>query len=219
MTLAVCYILLGTVPDASFLSYLGTVLSPDGSCDRELSRRIGAAKADFLALHRVWTQSAMTRVKKLALFSSLIESKLFYSLSSLCLTAAQLRRLDGFQNRCVRKIFGIPPAFVSRISNHSVLQQACHPAASLTLRKRSLIFFGKVLRAPEGHPLRLACFIPGTLWPATEQFVRRVGRPRKEWTKEALAESVRLFGSLDAACTAAQDKFEWDRQIQQRLVS
>ena len=207
------------VVSSEHMGYLGTVLAPDGTNDRELSRRIGVAKADFVALSRVWSQSALTRAKKLHIFSALVESKLFYSLASMCLTVAQQRRLDGFQNRCVRKILGIKPAFISRVSNKCVLQQALHPSATQILRIRRLQMFGQILRAPPAHPMRRACFINNTLWPVTEQFVRRVGRPRKEWVKELVADCSKLFGSLESSVALAQDKVSWNRLVRQKVLS
>ena len=92
-----------------------------------------------------------------------------------------------------------------------------HRTATCLLSKRRLQFFGNVLRVPSGHPLRDACFIPHTLTPVTEQYVRRVGRPSKEWVKETIAEASMLFGSMQqvgalGACSgiwnaALSDKF------------
>ena len=98
--------------------------------------------------------------------------------------------MNGFQNRCVRRIIGVTPAVISRVSNADVLQKARHRQLTLTLRKRRLQLFGKVLRSPEGHPLRVVSLIPRTLEPATNRYVRRVGRPRREWVPEAVRECM-----------------------------
>ena len=74
---------------------------------REVARKIGAATADFHALDKVWKHSCISRARKLELYVSLIESKLRYALSSAWLLKADLRRLDGFQARCLRKILGV----------------------------------------------------------------------------------------------------------------
>ena len=94
------------------MSYLGTIVNHDGLPGHELNRRIGLAKADFLTFSTVWKQSGLTRKRKLDIYISLVESKLLYSLGSLCLSAAEKRRFDGFQCRCLRKIMGIPSAFL-----------------------------------------------------------------------------------------------------------
>ena len=112
------------------IDYLGPIVSCDGLPGHELGRRIGMAKADFLQLQKFWKHSSLPIARKLQIYVALIESKLMYSLSCLCLSAAERRRLDGFQNRCLRCILGIPPAFVSRISNACVLHRcglsSCH---------------------------------------------------------------------------------------------
>lgn len=172
---------------ASQINYLGAALSAEGGCDNELARRIGMAKADFLSLCKIWRHSALPWQRKVRIFVALVESKLMYGLSTLCLTVAQLRRLDGFQCRCLRSILGIKSAYLSRVANERVWHRAGHPQATELLRTRQLRLLGKVLRAPIGSPLQVPSLIPGTTTPATERYVRRVGRPRKEWIGEIMA--------------------------------
>ena len=76
-----------------------------------------------------------------------------------------------------------------------------------------LQLFGKVLRAPSGHPLRDACFIPHTLIPATDQYVRRVGRPSKEWVKETKLEASIQFGSMQQVLALAAHKATWNAAL------
>ena len=71
------------------LSYLGAVLSSDGRAGSELSRRIGAAKADFRGLCKVWRHSSLTRAQKLKVYRALVESKLMYALSTCCFVKAE----------------------------------------------------------------------------------------------------------------------------------
>ena len=77
-----------------------------------------------------------------AVYAAVVESKMLYGLSSACLTKAQLRRLDGFQNRCVRQIIGVKLSYCSHVSNHGVLSRAGHAAASAQLLHRQLQLFG-----------------------------------------------------------------------------
>ena len=199
------------------MEYLGATLAVDGQSRYELNRRIGLAKADFISLSKVWSHSSLTWRRKLRVFTSVVESKLFYALSSMCFTVADLRRLDGFQNRCIRKIVGIPVAYVSRISNKEVLARAGHRAVSDTLRKRRLELYGKVVRSAVDHPMRQVCFIGGTTLPATDLYVRRVGRPCKEWVREAQSDACTLFGSLGVAERSASDQSARDAALRDRL--
>ena len=112
------------IPSRGEMEYLGSALSADGSSGKEPSRRISMAKARFLEITTVWKHSSLGRRRKLQIYTALVETKLLYSLATLCLNVAERRRLDGFQNQCIRQVLGIKPSFVSRVSNHDVLQQA-----------------------------------------------------------------------------------------------
>ena len=99
--------------------YLGAILSSCGDIASELARRIGIAQADFNTLTRIWKHSTLQR-KKIQIFNACICSKLAYGLSTSTFTTREMRKINGFQNRCLRKIVGIRPAYYSRISNATV---------------------------------------------------------------------------------------------------
>ena len=181
----------------SSLGYLGASLASDGRVGSELYRRIGIAKGDFSALRKVWNRTSLGLQRKVAIFKALIESKLLYGLSCACFTSAELRRLDGFQARCLRQVLNIQPAFVSRVSNEQVLRQADTRKASELLSKAQLGQLGKVLRSSSTSPLFKVSFFGHCWQPAVNRFVRRVGRPRKEWVPEVLANGIRLAGGLE----------------------
>jgi hypothetical protein len=138
-------------------------------------------------------------------------------MATLILTAAQKRKINGFQNRCLRKIVGVLPSYVSRVSNAIVLTRAAHPPATDLLRKKRLQLFGKIRRVDAQHPLKRACFIPGTFVPVTEQYVRRVGRPSKEWVREVIQDTTSLFGSMESASASAQNKASWNSVLTDKL--
>ena len=163
------------------------------------------------------SHSSLTHRGKLKVYAALIESKLLYGLGGACLTKIQLRRLDGFQNRCLRYILGVKPSFISRVSNAEVLSRAKHPSASSLLLERQLNLFGKILRAAPAHPLRSASFAPGPLRPATDQYVRRLGRPAKEFIPDMISHVNRVFGSLDAAIAPALNKPLWKKAVREKI--
>jgi len=152
----------------------------------------------------------LTWKRKLALYHALVESKLLYGLSSIFLTVSQERKLNGFQNRCLRSFIGVPPSFVSRVSNTEVLKRARYVKATDLLQKWQLQLLGKVLRCPEGHPLRGASFIPGTNWQLTDRLARRRGRPCKECVPNMLRSATAVFGVISAREIAATDKTAWE---------
>ena len=177
------------IPTQTEMIYLGTVLCSDGTSGTGWQRHV------FSSLATVWKHASLTQVRKLELYEALVESRLLYSLCALCLSVAELLRLDSFQNRCLLVVLGIKPSFISHVRNVDVLQQARHMSASMLLQKQQFQLLGKFLGTPEGHPLRVASFIPGSLQPAMDHYVRRRGRPKKEWVPEIMANAMRLFGS------------------------
>ena len=135
---------------------------------------------------------------------------MLYSLSSTCFTVAETRRLDGFQNRCLRKILGIKPAFISRVSNAKVLGKAGCFAASKQLQKRQLQLFGKILRCPDAHPLKQASFARNTSLPITDWYVRRRGRPNKEWVPEVKKQALQITDSWESLLALSANKIAWN---------
>ena len=142
-----------TFSSAEFLEYLGGLISRDGRADSEISRKLGRAYADYKLLHSVWSHAGVSRRDKVRYFEALVLSRLAYGLSTQWLVLAQRRRLDGFAARCLRRVLGIPPAFISRV-NASVFARAGVLRFSHQLLKQQLHFFGKVTLSPEGSRAR-----------------------------------------------------------------
>ena len=201
------------------LSYLGGLLAGDGKSNSELSRRLGLAYGDFKRLAKLWRHSSVSCKRRLQMLHAFIMTKLQYGLATMWLVKSQMRRLNGFQARCLRKVLGIPPAFVSRISNAEVLRRAAAEPLSEQILYRQLIIMGKAARAASGSPLRHDTFVDNTLQPQVGRFIRKVGRPRQEWTTEVLKAGINKFGcgtifeNLLQNCDAKQWKCELDRRF------
>jgi len=198
-----------TLQPQAEMQYLGTVLSEDGGVNSELGRRIGQAKAEHRSLVKIWKHSSLPAKRKLAIFESLVLTKLLYGLAACCFTVAQQRRLDGFQAKCIRQALGIAPSFISRISNAEVLRRAGARKASELLTEQQLVLLGKVLRSPQTSALHTSTLIPGTLQPATSKYVRRRGRPRKEWVATVMPEAYRRKRGQEQLEELAQDQQVW----------
>ena len=149
----------------------------------------------------------------MAIFTATIMSKLSYGLASACLSTAEQRRLDGFQSRCLRKIWGIKPAFVSRVSNKAVLEATGTTPLSRTLMRQKLLIFGKVVRAPASSVLRDSAFCPGQLRPATDRYVRKVGRPRREWVTEVSKVAEQVAGAHGRLADVVCCRVTWERLV------
>jgi hypothetical protein len=206
------------VPASPSMGYLGTTLAEDGRIRSELGRRIGIARADFDTLSRVWSHSALGRKRKLSICHALVESKLLHGLATVCMNVAELRRLNGFQNKCLRKILGISSSFLSRVSNKTVMQHASCKSASAQLLAMQLRLLRKVVLTESVHPLRSSCMVGDTLQPLVSHYIRRVGRPRKEWLSTVLPHGLQIVsGNAFTIREMMLDKHVW-KQLVKRYV-
>ena len=180
------------------LLYLGSSLDADGRNGSEVSRRLGMAKADFSTLSKVWAHSSLSRSRKLDILRSCIESKLMYGLAVMTLTKVELRRIDGFQCRCLRKILGIAPSYWSRISNLTVLGIAGRQPLSQTLKQERMIYLGSVARRSSTDPVRNFAFENDQLKLKPCSETKRRGRPRKAWMNEVWRDCVSVAGSIES---------------------
>ena len=104
-------------------------------------------------------------------------------------------------------------AYISRVSNESILRTARQPRLSATLLQRQLVLLGKVARQPCDHPMRKYTFVDGTLRPKTEMYVQKVGRLRDLWAKQLLKEGVKLAGGKFELQRAILDEAAWNSLV------
>ena len=119
------------------------------------------------------------------------------------------RRLDGFQATCLRSVLRIAPSFYSRVSNKEVLRRARHKLATEILLEQQLSQLGRVLRSHPNSPLRSSSLYGGTLQPLVSHYIRRIGRPNKEWMPTILAEAARRAGGYFMLPDLAQNCHTW----------
>ena len=62
---------------------------------------------------------------QLLIFDVVVRSKLWYSLETIHLTGAMLKKIDAFQMRWLRRILKIPSSFIDRRYSNRVVLQRC----------------------------------------------------------------------------------------------
>ena len=101
------------------------------------------------------------------------------------------------------------PAYISRVSNQKVLATVGEAPLSTMLAKRQLLLYGRIDREPDNSILRKVTFVRGTLQPIADSFVRKIGRPRAEWTREVGKMALNITGSLPALTESVKDVGTW----------
>ena len=135
--------------------------------------------------YKVIWQSELTVKKKVETYSALVWSKGRWSLHLLPMSKVNRKVIDGAQARHLRRITGIPAAYISRISHKKVRKKAKAKRASTDILRAQLRWFGHILRKPTEDPLRTILFGPHNnlrgYIPASGR--RRKGRPNQDWAQ------------------------------------
>ena len=122
--------------------------------------------------------------------------------------------MDGFHARPLRRILGIPAALVSRVSGKIAFSQAGVNPLSSQLYQKQLLLIGRVARVPGGDDIRKDVFVGDSMQPCVGNFVRRVVRPRQEWTTEVFKAAVEHCGGLARATTLLRGtEKEWKTEV------
>lgn len=191
--------------------YLGSMLSSNGLVGTELSCRLGAARKEFDNLCRVWSHASLPKHKKLRIYDACVVSKLNYSLETVYLNAAEVRKLDAFHHRCLRRIC------ISRVSNEVVRATLHTKPLKHVLLKRQLLYFGSLAARPRDNVRNFVFTAEGvSLKPLGGQ--RQRGRPRANWTRylhkvslEIAREDASALATMWAGTPAA--KSAWARAV------
>ena len=107
--------------------------------------------------------------------------------------------------------------FFSRVSNASVLQRTGQKILTSELERQQLLLYGRVARMHDETLMRRETFCPGSLRPATDRFVRKVGRPRLDWTTEVGKLAAQAAGSNNLEISVANED-QW-KEIVGNFVS
>ena len=154
-------------------------------------------------LNRIW-KSSIRLSTKLKLYKSLVVSIVLYGCETWTLTAALEKKIQAFENKCLRKLLQI--SWTEHKTNNYVwskIEGLAGPQEPLlsTVKRRKLKWFGHNTRR---------CSLSKTIMQGTVQGQRTRGRPRKNWHG-----NIREWTGLQnhQLLRAAADRQQWRRVV------
>ena len=123
--------------------------------------------------------------------------ELLYVLESLWLLKQDMKRFDGFYAWCLRRISKVLPAFVSRITNASILERFKTLPLSTKLCKRQLDLYGRLVLQPENALTRRVAQQLGSFELVDWKPKRRIGRPCFRWPTMVHSMILQIVGSRE----------------------
>ncbi|KAL9972125.1 hypothetical protein ACROYT_G018376 [Oculina patagonica] len=160
--------------DVEKFIYLGATVCKQRGGEEDIKARLGKARGAFVKLNRVWDSSSVSRKTKIRLYKTMVKPVLMYGCESWKMNEGDAKKIDVFQNRCLRRIMKIK--WQDKISNRELLERANVERLSKEVRRRRWRFIGHILRQQPDNDC-----VTALTW--TPEGKRKRGRPKTTWRR------------------------------------
>nr|KAG5696904.1 hypothetical protein BaRGS_015868 [Batillaria attramentaria] len=184
--------------------YLGSVVDGQGGTDRDVTARIGKARAAMVMLKNVWASKVISIRTKLRIFNSNVKSVLLYGCETWRTTKTMQQKIQTFLNTCLRRIFNI--RWPEKIRNEELWERAGQEPVAKQILWRKWGWIGHTLRKPASSTTRQAL-----TW--NPQGKRKRGRPRNSWRRDTEAELCKQGTNWTGVAKLAQNRVRWRRVV------
>nr|KAG5690854.1 hypothetical protein BaRGS_031206 [Batillaria attramentaria] len=184
--------------------YLGSVVDGQGGTDRDVTARIGKARAAMVMLKNVWASKVVSIRTKLRIFNSNVKSVLHYGCETWRTTKTMQQKIQTFLNTCLRRIFNI--RWPEKIRNEELWERAGQEPVAKQILRRKWGWIGHTLRKPASSTTRQAL-----TW--NPQGKRKRGRPRNSWRRDTEAELCKQGTNWTGVARLAQNRVRWRRVV------
>ena len=149
--------------------FLGSKITADGDCSRELKRCLLLGRKVMTNLDSILKSRDITLPTKVHLVKAMVFPVVTYGCESWTIKKAKLRRIDAFELWCWRRLLRVP--WTVRRSNQSILKEIS-PGCSLEglMLQLKLQYFGHLMRRSDS--------LEKTLMLGKIEGMRRRGRQR-----------------------------------------
>nr|KAG5687792.1 hypothetical protein BaRGS_017270 [Batillaria attramentaria] len=185
--------------------YLGSVVDGQGGTDRNVTARIGKARAAMVMLKNIWASKVVSIRTKLRIFNSSVKSVLLYGCETWRTTKTMQQKIQTFLNTCLRRIFNIRRP--EKIRNEELWERAGQEPAAKQILRRKWGWIGHTLRRPASSTTRQAL-----TW--NPQGKRKRGRPRNSWRRDTEAELYKQGTNWTGVARIAQNRDPLQKFVQ-----
>ena len=133
-----------TVETVSDFVFLGSQITADGDCSREIKRRLLLGRKVMSNLDSIFKSRDITLPTKVRLVKAMVFPVVMYGCESWTVKKAERQRIDAFELWCWRRLLRVP--WTARRSNQSILKEI-NPGISLEgmMLKLKLQYFGHLM--------------------------------------------------------------------------
>ena len=181
-------------------TYLGSTLTDENNVDKEVNIRIGRATATFKSLNKIWSSTVYSLTTKTRIYNSIVLSVLLYSSETWQLTVATRKRLDSYDNKCLRRILRIN--WWDHVRNEEVWRITKQPPVSKLICKRRLQLFGRIMRSDNDNLCKQA-----VNW--TPHGRRKLGSHKMSWARTIRNDAKSMECSWEDVVKMTEDRNNW----------
>ena len=103
------------IEDVDEFIYLGSLITKDNNCSKEINRRIALASGTVAGFKKVLNSTSITIGTKLKILNTCVFSVLLYACETWTIKKKDRRRIESFEMKCYRDILNI--RWYHRITN------------------------------------------------------------------------------------------------------
>ena len=184
--------------------YLGSAVDRQGGTDRDVTARIGMARAAFVMLKNIWSSKKIRTRTKLRIFNSNVKSVLLYGCETWRTTKTMLQKIQTFFNTFLRRIYNT--RWLEMIPNEELWERAGQEPVAKQILKRKWGWIGHTLRKSASSITRQAL-----TW--NPQGKRKRDRPRNSWRRDTEAELKQQGTNWTGAARLTQNRVRWRRVV------
>ena len=134
------------VKQVNEFKYLGSIITEEGSSEKDIKIRIAIAKTAFGKLKKLLTNISMNFQLRVRLLQSHVWSTLLYGCEGWTLKKHTVEKLEAAEMWFLRRMFRVP--WTARETNEAILNRAGMQRSLIkTIRRRQLKFLGHTLRS------------------------------------------------------------------------
>ena len=186
--------------------YLGSLLTWDNDCNKEIKRRIARATGAMAGFKTIWKSKHISTETKISIFWTCVLSVLLYACETWTLRRKDRVSLLTFEMKCYRRILHI--RWQQRITNVEVRRRVGNTKNIVQIiMERKLSLFGHICRMEDNR------LVKGVVFGIIDGQTRR-GRPSREWLDD-----IKEWCQMDIHnhSRMARDRAQWRGIVRRAL--
>ena len=197
-----------TLESVNHFEYLGSLLTWDNNCSKDVDRRIAKASGVMAELRDIWKSKEISIRTKKRIIDSCVFSVFLYASETWTLKKRDRDRILALESRCYRRALGI--RWPQKVKNSDIHNRMGVKENLLQkVLRRKLTLFGHVCRMDDERLVKSVMFgiMDGT---------SRVGRPCREWLDDVIEWCE---GDIQQIRLWASDRTRWSKLVEKALAT